>query len=517
MQRVTSKALFQKFRDDTVINKMEQYAHWTIGYLMADPREVSATGRVTVERDFQEIGALLVNNLGAKLTRLLFPTQYSFFKADASPALRKYATERGISEEQQNANFAALEMRCKSRLFVNAGYAALILALKYLIVTGNALIYRDSTRGKITVWGPNSFSVQRDGTGEMLDCILREFTTVQALPDELQASLRMANKAKYSRPEQVVEKFTRIHRETRNGVVGYAVSQEVDTIMVGEESWHPANLCPWMCPTWTLIPGEHYGRGLVEDYAGGFAKLSSLSESAALYGVEMMRVVHLVGPGAGSDVDELNAAESGQYVRGDPGAIQAYEAGDAAKAQQIEAQIQSTFIRLAKAFMYSGTARQAERVTAYELQQEAQEAEHTLGGAISTLAGGIQVPMAHVLMAEVSKDAETGIVMGELMPDVTAGLDALGRSADVQNLLMGAQEVAAVAPIAQLDKRISLARIIDTIFAGRSIDPSTVFFSAEEQKANAEAEAANQAAQLNLLKAQTLGDQGQQIQQTLGA
>lgn len=511
MQRVSFKALFQKFRDDTIINRQEQYAYWTLAYLMADPRELSATGRVVVERDFQEIGALLVNNLAAKLTRLLFPTQYAFFKASASPTFKEWAAKKGYTEDQLDAKFAELEMASKSRLFVNAGYAALILALKYLIVTGNVLIYRDSIRGKVTVWGPNCFSVRRDGTGELLDCVLKEYTTVEALPEELQTALRMAQKAKYSRPEQVVEKYTRIQRTYRNGVVGFTVSQEVDCLPVGDASWYPSNLCPWMCPTWTLIPGEHYGRGLVEDYAGGFAKLSSLSESAALYGVEMTRVLHLVGAGSGSDIDEMNNAESGQYVRGDAGAVQAYEAGDAAKAQQIDAQIQGTFLRLAKAFMYQGQARQAERVTAYELQQEAQEAEYALGGAISTLSGGIQVPMAHVLMSEVSQDAMTGLVMGELRPDVTAGIDALGRSADVQNLIQAAQEIAGIVPVAQLDKRINPQRMVDVILAGRSIDPTTVFFTPEQQKANQEAENAAQAAQASLIKAQTLGDQGQQL------
>ena len=513
MRRGNSKALFLKFRDDTVVNKCEQYAFWTLAYLMADPRELSMTGRIVVERDFQEVGALLINNLSAKLTRLLFPQQFSFFKASASQELTEWARKKGKTDEQMNADFAQLELKSKQRLFLNAGYAALILALKYLLVTGNALIYRDSKKGKITVWGPNCFSVRRDGTGELLDCILKEYTTVEALPEALQSALRTSNKTKYSRPEQVVEKYTRIYRESRNGVVGYSVCQEVDCIPVGDESWYPANLCPWMCPTWNLIPGEHYGRGLVEDYAGGFAKLSSLSESAALYGVEMMRVVHMVGAGSGTDVDELNSAESGQYVRADAGQVQAYEAGDYQKAAQVESQIQMTFQRLSKAFMYQGTARQAERVTAYELQLDAQEAENALGGAISTLSGGIQVPMAHVLMAEVSPFAETGIIMGELMPDVTAGIDALGRSAETQNLIQASQEIAGIVPVAQLDKRINPQRLVDVILAGRSIDPTTVFYTPDEQRANQEAEAAAKEAKASLLKAQTLGDQSQQLQQ----
>jgi len=515
MSGANHKALFLKFRDTTVINRCEQYAMWTLAYLMADLCEVSSTGRVVVERDFQEIGALFTNHLASKLARLLFPTQYPFFQASASELFEKAAAQRGIDSEGLRSLFSKMEMDANKRLFLNSGYAALILALKYLIVTGNVLLYRDSTKGTIVAYGLQSFATRRAGDGELLDCILREFTTVEALPEDLQAALRVASRSKYGRPEQTVEKYTRIHRVTRNGVIGYEVSQQVDTIPVGEASWYPKNLCPWMAPTWVLIPGEHYGRGMVEDYAGGFARLSSLSESAALYGVEIMRVVHLVGAGASADVDDLAEAESGEYVRGDAGAIQAHESGDAQKLVAVEAQLERVVARLAKAFMYQGATRDAERVTAYELQRDAQEAEYALGGVYSTLSGGIQVPMAHILMTEVSDMALVGLINGELQPDVTAGIPALGRSSDVQNLLLASQEAGAVLPVAQLDKRINPEKVMDMIFAGRSIDTSALFYTPEQQQANAEAAQAEAAAQQNLLQAGTLAQQGDQITQTL--
>jgi hypothetical protein len=511
----THKALFNKFRDTTVISRCEQYAQWTLPYLMANVDHIGANGRVLVERDFQEIGALLTNHLASKLTRLLFPTQYPFFQASASGEFKRAANQKGLDEAGLRALFSRMEMNANKRLFVNSGYAALILALKHLIVTGQVLLHRDSERGTITSYGLPSFTTRRDGTGELLDCILREYTSVEALPEDLQDALRNANRGKYGRPEQVVEKYTRIHRELRHGVEGYSISQEVDTIPVGEPSWYPKNLCPWMCPTWVLIPGEHYGRGMVEDYAGGFARLSSLSESAALYGVEIMRVVHLVGAGSGGDVDELAQSESGEWVRGDGKDIAAHEAGDAQKLEVVEAQLERVMTRLAKAFMYQGATRDAERVTAYELQRDAQEAEYALGGVYSTLSGSIQIPMAHILMTEVSDTALPGIITGELAPDVTAGIPALGRSSDVQNLMQASQELAAIIPVTQLDKRINPQRVVDVIIAGRSIDPASLFYTKEEQESNRQAETAQQSAQANLLQADTLAGQSGQLAQTL--
>lgn len=516
MAGATYEALFNKFRDSTVISRNEQYARWTLPYLMADLCEVSGSGRVVVERDFQEVGALLTNSLSAKLTSLQFPTQYPFFNASASPVFLQAAMKQGYTENQVSQAFAKMEMDSNHNLFLNSGYAALILAMKYLIVTGNALIYRDSQRRKICAWGLQSFAVRRAGDGTLLDCILREFTTVEALPIELQDALKAAQKAKYSRPEQQVKKYTRIHRAFRNGHEGYEVSQEVDCISVGDATWYPKDLCPWMVPTWVLIPGEHYGRGMVEEYAGGFARLSTLSESSALYAVEMMRVVHLVGAGAGASVDEIADAEHGEYVRGDPAQIQALECGDAQKLAANRQEIERVVTTLARAFMYDGGARDAERVTAYELQRDAQQAEVTLGGVYSSLSGGIQVPLAHILMVEVSDVALTGLISGELRPDVTAGVPALGRAAEIQNFLLGTQEVAAVLQVTQLDDRFNQRRVVDMIYAARSFDTSKVFNTPQEQQAVDQAKQSALAAQASLSQGQALAENSDQITNIVG-
>lgn len=510
MATISHKALFTKLRDDTVISKSIQYAHWTLPQLLADVQEAH-THRVVVERDYQEIGALLVNHLSTKLARLLFPTTHPFFRAEASKELTKTAADNGVDEQTFTAGLARLEMDSSKRLFLNASYAQLILALKHLIVTGNVLLHRDSQSSKCTAYGVQSFSIRRDGKGNLLDCVLREFTYVEALDDAVQEILRSTDKVMYSRPEQSVCIYTRIKRVKKNNQVGFEVTQEVDTTPVGEGSWYPQHLCPWFAPTWSVIAGEHYGRGMVEDYAGGFAKLSDLSEAHALYCIEMMRVIHLVSASAGTDIDDLQAAETGEYLRGDAGSVQAHESGDAMKLEQAAKEIERVFQRLSKAFMYQANVRDAERVTAFELQQEAQEAENALGGVYSALSDGLQVPLAHVLMQEANPASLAGMISGELKLDVVAGIPALGRSSDVQNLLMASQELATVIPIAQMDKRISPQRITDLVMAGRSVDTSKVFFSEQEQKQNAEADKQLAQGQSQLMQSATMADATAQL------
>ncbi len=504
----TNRGLFDKYKDTYVIDRSTQYATWTLPALMADLQQASNGTRTVLQTDFQEVGALLTNNLASKLARILFPTQYSFFKADASGELAELMKESSEDSGDFRATFSKLEREANKNLFMNSGYSSLILMLKHLIVTGNAVLYRDSKRKTMTVYGLQSFAIKRDGRGDVVDCIIREYTLVSSLPESIIKELRKKDMGRFKDPNSVIEVYTRIRREYVKDEPTMAITTEVGDIPVGEEGRYSVSLCPYIFPTWSLIHGESYGRGLVGDFAGGFAKLSELSRASALYAVETLRVINLVGPASGTDVNALAETESGGWVRGDPKEIGAYESGHANKLQIVGVQINELVQRLSVAFMYTGggAIRDSERTTAYEIEELAREAETTLGGVYSAISTSTQIPLAYLLMLEVSEEALPGIISGELLPDVTAGIPALGRSGDVQNLLLAAQEIAGIAPVVQFDNRLNPARIVDVILAGRSVDPDSIMFTAEEQRANAEAASAAQEAQAQLQQADVLAN-----------
>jgi len=483
MYAPTFKTLFEKYRDDSVLLKCKQYAHWTLPKLMA---ELSHHGSATIiERDYQEIGALLVNNLAAKLTALLFPANRPFFGVEPSERLRKHAESKGVAPSEFNSALAQWEMKASQQLFLNASYNQLTLAVAHLIVTGNVLTFRDSKNKRTTAYGLQSFGMRRNGQGVMVDCVLREFESFAGLSNELQAQLttRFPNKFRMDRYDTNVEVYTRITRSERaDGKVVYLVAQEIEGMPVGKAGEYPEHLCPWQAPVWSLIAGEHYGRGLVEDYAGGFASLSDKAEALALYGIAAMKFVNLVQPGSGTTVDDLNDAETGEYVQGTNGSVTVQESGDGAKITAMRAEIADAFTNLSKAFMYTGNTRDAERVTAYELRQQAQEANTALGGQYSALAESFQVPNAHVLLTEVEPQSLQGIMSGDLKLDILAGIPALSRGIEVQNLISAAQDAAAIVPpLVQLDNRIDPRKIMDVIYAGQSVDTSQFHRSKEEQ------------------------------------
>lgn len=518
MDTMSLKARFLKYRDETIIQKVTRYAKWTLPQLMADLQMAADGNPLVLERDYQEIGALLVNHLGAKLASILFPANRPFYRIRLSKELRKEAKAQGFPESELAAQLARLEMDSCQQLFINASYNQIVLAIKHLIVTGNVLLYRDSEQSRSVAYGMQSYGVIRDGQGRMIDCVLREFTQFDSLDAELQRAVRARYPHRFTdgpTRENNCELYTRILREQRPSGDVYVVTQEIEGIQTEGEGVYPEKLCPWQAVTWSLVAGEHYGRGLVEDFAGGFAKLSDTAQALALYGISAMKVVNLVAPGNGSDVDELQDAECGDWVQGTPGTVSAYENGDAQKIAVMRAEIEAVFQNLARAFMWSANTRDAERVTQYELQLAAQEAETTLGGTYSVLSEGMQVPLAHILLQEQEDEMLAGLITGDVTLQIMAGVSALGRSSDVQSLMAASAVLGQILPIlTQASKRIDPEKVVDLVFAGHSVDTSTLFKSEEQAAEEASAEAQMAEGQTQIQDSNALLSAAQQLTQS---
>lgn len=497
MNKSTHASLYEEYKDGRTLDKLQKYALWTIPGAFPDTgQNRDLKGDMSIEHDYQSIGAILVNYLAAKLAGLLFPVTQSFFKIQPTPVLLSLASQQfGVEAKEVQNRLIKLENEACSALYQNASYAQLVQMLRYLIITGNAMFKRID--GKMTVYSLRNYSQLRDNEGTLLDAVLRESWAFNSLPASVRPLVNLPVGADEFSP---VDVYTRIKRVSKNGKTLYEVSQEINEKSVGPASQYPEHLCPYQTVVWNMVNGDSNGRGLVEDHAGDFAKLSDLSRALAVYEINSCRVVNLVKPGASTDIESLNTAYCGEFVQGDPGNINALESGDANKIQQLAAEIQSIFQRLAMAFMYQGNTRDAERVTAEELRMNAQEAENALGGQYSQLSQGIHLPLAHLLCMEVSPNFITALIAGEIKLNVITGLPALGRSTIVTQLLQAIQELSLIIPaMKQLSPRFDTEAVIDTVLQARGVSLEDTMFSAEEleaQQAEMEAQQAQQQAMM---------------------
>ena len=493
MNNQTHEALFEEYKDGRTLDKLQKYALWTISSAFPDTgNQRNLQGDISVEHDYQSIGAILVNYLAAKLAGLLFPVTQSFFKIQPTPVLLSLASQQfGVEAKEVQNRLIKLENEACAALYKNASYAQLVQMLRYLIITGNAMFKRID--GRLTVYSLRNYSQLRDNEGNLLDAILRESWAYNSLPESVRPLANLPVGADEFAP---IDVYTRIKRVHKTDKIVYEVSQEIGGKSLGKASEYPEHLCPYQTVVWNIINGDSNGRGLVEDHAGDFAKLSDLSRALAVYEINSCRVVNLVKPGATVDIEALNTAYCGEFVQGDPGNINALESGDAQKIQQLASEIQAIFQRLAMAFMYQGNTRDAERVTAEELRLNAQEAENALGGQYSQLSQGIHLPLSHLLCMEVSPNFITALVAGELTLDVITGLPALGRSTVVTQLLQAIQELSLIIPaMKQLSPRFDTEAVIDTVLQARGVNLDDTMFSAEELQAQQDEMQAQQAQQ----------------------
>jgi hypothetical protein len=348
----SAQGLWSAYRDSAFVNKSEHYAKYTIPSLMVDVLEKGGGEQnSSITHDFQSVGSLLLNNLAAKLTALLFPSNQPFFKIVASDALKAIANKKGIAQDTLATKLSLVEQKATENLFANAAFAKLTRVIKLILVTGQALIYRDPKTQKFRIWSLQNFVVKRNAAGDWICIVLRQEMRFYDLPKELQVALRSEYRGKY-KADSKVTLYTKIERKQAklNDIV--TVTEEVDGKTVGEVAQYPIYLSPWILPVWDLADGENYARGMVEEYAGDFAKLSILSEQLGLYELDSLQVLNLVNESKGSTIDDFAEANSGDYIPGDKDSIASHETGDYQKMNSIRQSLRSNCALICSVYVH---------------------------------------------------------------------------------------------------------------------------------------------------------------------
>ncbi|WNO29655.1 head-tail connector protein [Enterobacter phage SDFMU_Pec] len=475
--------LFTKLQDSSCLTAAEQFAEWSLPTVFTKDLSGMDGKRSALHRDYQSLGAILINTASTKVVKSLFPQGAPFFRFVDSDELAGVVGELGIQGEVPSVQ-AEIELAASAQVYKDEEYAAKLHATKLLMVTGNALEYRDKQRQRSHIYSIRDYAVKRNGSGDVMLIVLKERICVGDLPDEYR--IQYDNKADY----EDLELYTGICREVREGgAVVYKVYQEVDNKPVGKPSYYPEKQCPYTVLVWNRVNSEHYGRGLVEDYAGEFARLSELSKALTLYEVEAMRFVNMSNSASGVDIDAFNEAAVGDIIQTNapagttgPG-VWAYEGGVYQKIQVMQAEIASIEQRLARAFMYGGNTRDAERVTAYEIRQNAQEAQEALGDAYSQLSSVWLTKLAYLYCLELYPQMQPLLDLQAMTLNVVVGTAALAKAAQNDRLLEATQSLQLIAPVlSQLTKRTNMDALIDTVFDSFGINSSKFFYTEEQLK-----------------------------------
>ena len=504
----TIKALYTKLTDGALINRCADYAQWTIPAVF--PKQLhSGVGNQTVEYDYQSMGAMLVNKLASKLAQTLFPTNTSFFKL-------QLVTPNGAEENEEVARvISKLELAACQLLFRNAEYARIVQAIRLLVVTGNALLIR--TQGSLRVMSLHNYVVRRNAFGDVLDIVTKESLYARELAPEY---AKVLNIDVVQDPERVLELYTKcclVYSDTEGEPPHWLVQQEINGQLIGEESTYPFELCPYIPVVWGLSTGDNYGRGIVEEYAGDFIKMSELSAALTTYELESCNVRYVVDPASTLDLKAAQESQTGDFVSGSPNGVSALELGEFQKIQALSQELQAVFSRLAQAFMYTNNQRDAERVTAYEIQTNAMEAEEALGGVYSQLSHAMHLPLAYLLCNEVNPQFWAQYLRGQWQLNIITGMQALGRSAELQQWLLLTQSISLVVPtLQQISPRFNTEKIIDIFMLGHGLSQDGVMLTGRQLEEKMALYQAQQEATVRQLRQIQSTDDNNDIAASLG-
>ena len=473
----------------------------TLPYLIKD--DDSGQTHKRLPTPWQSVGAKSVVNLTSKLMLALLPPQTTFFKLQVRDD--KLGTELPVEvKSEMELSFSKMERMVMD--YINASNDRVVLnqALKYLIVSGNALIYMH--KDGLKCFPLNRFVVNRDGNGNVHEIVTKEIIARQLLGFDMPEPKPNAvghDGINSNGKDDDVEVYTYVRMDEKSG--RWTWHQEIDDkIVPGSRSTAPKSASPWLVLRFAHVDGEDYGRGRVEEFLGDFKSLEALSQALVEGSAAAAKVIFTVSPSSTTKPAALQKAGNGAIIQGRPddiGVVQVGKTADfrtaAEMANNIERRLQDAFLVLA--------VRQSERTTAQEVQLTQLELEQQLGGLFSLLTEEFLRPYLSRTMLVLQRSGQLPKIPKEYVrPQIVAGVNALGRGQDQQSLTQFITTIAQTMGPEAIQKYIEPTEYLKRLAAAQGIDYLGLIKSPQQLQGDTQQ-------QMQMQQQQSLVDQAGQL------
>ena len=411
---------------------------------------------------YQGLGATLVSHLASRMAISMLPASRPYMRFAIPPKLR--LENNGEVEPDVERGMAISEELVQTEVEAKDWRDATNQEMQQLLVAGSVAekINADNT---IRVYRLDQYVVRHDNNGDVLEFVLRDLHK----PDGLRAQ-GLTPPSGVDEDEDVPV-FTWGKLIARKSGVRYEVQQYLDesmTALPGTKAVFERDLLPYLFHKWSKNPGEDYGRAKTSDHIGDLRSLEVLSKDVLEMAAMAGRHFIMVRPGAGGFglARRITKARNGDVVVGnhEDVDVKSFVAGNGY--QIVEVKINALSEGLSRAFLMTSVAqRQAERVTATEIQRDVEELEAALGGVFSQLSNSMLLKRTRVLINNMQQAGELPEwPQGGVVPQILTGLEALSRQRDA----VRAEQAAGIIQMfgeEALDA-IKLPNILNKAFAG---------------------------------------------------
>ncbi len=385
---------------------------------------------------YQSDGANNLISLASRITMALLPAGRPYLRLDIPP--KEVMSMEGDVPPEVQAELAKGETLIQAAVERANWRSATMQEVQQLIVAGSVTEeYMDDNT--IRIHRLDRFVWRRDERGRMLECLLLEKWDREALPDGVPVPVDSTGAL-----EDDVEIYTKIHRRQDDT---YTVTKETgDGHSVSTVEFRARDL-PYLFLRWSATPGEDYGRSKVEETIADLRSLEGYVAASRQLGAMAAMNFVMIRPSASSNGlrNRLSRIENGDVVVGDPETVELKQFANTQGAQIVAANVQELRQSLGKAYLSQGAGqRDAERVTAAEIQRDINEIEAVAGGPFSALSLEMLEVRTHLLMQQMIAAGEFPPVEEDaLMPTILTGLEALSRERDVNRVMQAGQLIGA--------------------------------------------------------------------------
>lgn len=438
----------------------------------------------------QSHGGRLVSNLVSQLLLILFPPSISFYKLDLRDIdIKEMAKGIQLPEgksmhDGMRETFVSLENN-SAVAFDSLGIRERVRMVLYHLVVAGTSMYLTPDEETMELIPMNDWVCVRDTNGDLIEVIYRQTYPVDSLPEGANVSQQIQDQGFGLVYTRAFKKDNWWH------VTKYCEHspEPFETLKVKPDDF-------WVhVPYWELAQGEDYGRGPVEESLGDLRTFESGTQIINQSATALAKVIFTVSPNGMTKAQDVADAENTEIISGDAQDVGVIQANKVYDMSGFIGFIDGIRRDLDVAFMMPGVIRrEAERVTAEEIRRMAAEFEKSRGGTYNSLAKHLQTPLANMLLRWVLKNSSTfqGLKPSDLLPVVNTGLQGLGRSLELENLLMFLESLRM---LPGLEQRIKHGPLISKMASLRGLEINDMIKSEEELQMEAQVAAIESMAQ----------------------
>lgn len=449
--------------------RAKECARFTIPSVYTAQEGERSTAETKIITPYQGVGAEGCSALASKLLLALLPPNTPPFRLRASDQVQQKALQE---EEGKTAltlmdkAFARIEQTTQDYIEACGDRPAMFEVFLQLLIAGNALVYLQPD-APLRWFKLPYYTVYRKPNGEAQEIIARELVHRDDLPEKAREALREREESgpgpQTGRTETWPGAQTRdepgeegreltLYTYVRRGRNKWETWQECRGLRLeGTYGTYPLDKCPWLPLRMYRADGEHYGRSYVETYLGELKSLEGLARAILEGAAASAKLLLFCNPNGTVRAKDLESAPNGKVLTGnatDVTTLSLEKHGDFSVALKKGEQIEQ---RLRKAFLLvEGVRRDAERVTAQEIREVAQELETTMGGVYSILSQDFGYPYSTVKLHQLTRMGRVPRLPAKSVHlSLVAGLEALGRGNDLNKLQSFLAAIQGVPPEAQ--------------------------------------------------------------------